>query len=570
MLNLHDECLRISAPTRVVPRTQRMDNIRIPEEDTVRFDRASSGAWRLAMAAAVTLVLWPSPLRARAQSSASPQLAGPVRVQQGLLTGTAGRERGITVFKGVPFAAPPVGADRWRAPRPAPSWPGTRAATTFSPSCVQTIVDVKHPWSYEFMAHGEVSEDCLYLNVWTPARTPGDRLPVFVFIHGGANTEGSGSIPAYDGEGLASKGLVVVTINYRLGIFGFLAHPELTNESPNHTSGNYGLLDQVAAVRWVHDNIAAFGGDATRVTVAGQSAGAQAVHNLTASPLAKGLFQRAIAESGSSVANPNATGRSLADQAKDGVRFATAKHASSLAELRAMSWQAVFAPLPPGGAPFRWGPVVDGYALPASVAQIFAAGRQNDVVTLTGANADENGASPQPTATAGTWAEQARRRYGDDAETFLKLYPAATDADAKAMQNASARDTARVSMYLWALDRQKTSRTRTYTYFWNHVLPGPEAQIYGAFHTSEVPYALNSLSQADRPFTAVDHHIADVMSSYWANFARTGNPNGPGLPHWPSVSDQPATTMEIGEHTAPISVAGSQAKLEFLTRMLRK
>jgi para-nitrobenzyl esterase len=395
-------------------------------------------------------------------------------------------------------------------------------------------------------------------------------LPVFVFIHGGANIEGSGSIPSYDGEGLASKGLVVVTINYRLGIFGFLAHPELTNESPNHVSGNYGLLDQVAAVRWVHDNIAAFGGDPTRVTVAGQSAGAQAVHNLTASPLAKGLFQRAIAESGSSVANPSAAGRSLADQAEAGVRFATAKHASSLAELRAMSWQDVFAPLPQGGAPFRWGPVVDGYALPAPVAQIFAAGRQNDVVTLTGANADENGASPQPTATAGTWADQARRRYGDDAETFLNLYPATTDADAKAMQNASARDTARVSMYLWALDRQKTGRTRTYTYFWNHVLPGPEAQIYGAFHTSEVPYALNSLSRSDRPFTAADHHIADVMSSYWANFARTGDPNGPGLPHWPSVSDQPATTMETGEHTAPIPVAGSQAKLEFLTRMLRK
>lgn len=537
----------------------------------MRFDRALSGGWRLAAVAALALIVWPSSRGTRAQTS-SPALAGPLRVQQGLLTGVAGRSRAVTVFKGVPFAAPPVGPGRWRAPQPAAAWTGTRAATTFSPSCIQTIVEGKHPWSYEFMAHGEVSEDCLYLNVWTPARAATDRLPVFVFIHGGANVEGSGSIPVYDGEGLASKGLVVVTINYRLGIFGFLAHPELTRESPDHTSGNYGLLDQIAAVRWVHANIAAFGGDASRITIAGQSAGAQAVHNLTASPLARGLFQRAIAESGSSVANPNAPGRTLAEQEQDGVRFAAAKQAASLADLRAKPWQTIFAPLAPvpGAAPFRWSPVVDGYALPASVAQIFAAGRQNDVVTLTGANADENGASPQPTATAATWAEQARRRYGAEAEAFLTLYPAATDAEAKAMQNASARDTSRVSMYLWATDREKTSRTRTYTYYWNHVLPGPEATIYGAFHTSEVPYALNTLSQSDRPFTDADRHIAEVMSSYWANFAKAGDPNGAGLPHWPSVSEQPATTMEIGDHTGAIPVAGSPAKLAFVTRVLRK
>jgi para-nitrobenzyl esterase len=525
----------------------------------------------VAAAAVVAVSVWPSGRDTRAQISA-PVLAGPVRVQQGLVTGTAGRSRAVTVFKGVPFAAPPVGAGRWRAPQPVAAWTGTRAATHFSPSCIQTIVEGKHPWSYEFMAHGEVSEDCLYLNVWTPARTTADRLPVFVFIHGGANVEGSGSIPVYDGEGLASKGLVVVTINYRLGIFGFLAHPELTRESPDSVSGNYGLLDQIAAVRWVHDNIAAFGGDASRITVAGQSAGAQAVHNLTASPLARGLFQRAIAESGSSVANPNATGRTLAEQERDGVRFAGAKQAASLADLRAKSWQTIFAPLTPapGEAPFRWSPVVDGYALPASVAQIFAAGRQNDVVTLTGANADENGASPQPTATAATWVDQARKRYGADAEAFLTLYPAATDADARAMQNASARDASRVSMYLWATDREKTSKTRTYTYFWNHVLPGPEAATYGAFHTSEVPYALNSLSQSDRPFVDADRRIADVMSSYWANFAKTGDPNGAGLPHWPSVAEQPATTMEIGDHTGAIPVAGSPAKLEFMRKVLRR
>ena len=548
-----------------------MDNTRIDEEDFVRFDRKLSRRSRLAAVAMMSVTLWSASEGTQAQT-AGPSLKGPVRVQQGLLSGAPGRSRAITVFKGVPFAAPPVGPNRWRAPQPGAPWTGTKAASSFSPSCVQTIVEGKHPWSYEFMAHGEVSEDCLYLNVWTPARATTERLPVLVFIHGGANVEGSGSIPIYDGEGLASKGLVVVTVNYRMGIFGFLAHPELTAESPNHASGNYGLLDQIAAVRWVHDNITAFGGDGSRITIAGQSAGAQAVHNLTASPLANGLFHAAIAESGSSVANPTAAGRTLTDQEQDGVRFASAKQASSLAALRALSWQAIFAPLTPtpGASPFRWGPVVDGYALPASVAQTFAAGRQNDVPTLTGANADENGASPQPTATAASWTAQATQRYGAEASIFLGLYPAATDAEAKAMQNASARDTSRVSMYLWALDREKTAKTKTYTYYWNHVLPGPEAGIYGAFHTSEVPYALNSLSQSDRPFVDADHHIADVMSSYWANFAKTGDPNGAGLPHWPAVSEQPATTMEIGDHTGAIPVAESQAKVAFLTKVLRK
>jgi para-nitrobenzyl esterase len=525
-----------------------------------------------ARVAAVTLVMIPlmAALNGRQAESA---LSGPVNVREGQLTGAPGRNPRITVFKGVPFAAPPVGDLRWRAPEPAKSWTGVHAATAFRPSCVQAIVDARNPWTYEFMAHGEISEDCLYLNVWTPARAATERLPVFVYIHGGANTEGSGSVPVYDGEGLAGKGLVVVTINYRLGIFGFLAHPALTKEAGYHASGNYGLLDQIAALRWVRDNIAAFGGDAARVTVAGQSAGASAVHNLTASPLAKGLLHRAIAESGSSLTTLSAS-RSLADQEADGVKFAAAKQAASLADLRRMTWQALFAPVPrPATEPaptFRWGTIVDDYALPASIGKVFASGQQNDVPTLTGSNADENGASPQPTATATSFAAQASQRYGGDASAFLQLYPAASDADAKVAQNASARDTARVSTYLWALDRGKTAKTPAYTYFWSHVLPGPDAGTYGAFHTSEVPYALNALAMSDRPFTAADRQIADTMSSYWANFAKTGNPNGAGLPRWPAVAEQPGTTMEIGDQVGPIPVAGSPATLAFLTRMLRR
>jgi para-nitrobenzyl esterase len=506
-------------------------------------------------------------LRPLAQAGGTPSIRQSARTQQGLVSGTAGRNSAIAVFKGIPFAAPPVGAMRWRAPQPAASWPGIRRVDAFSPSCIQTIVTEKKPWTYEFMAHGEVSEDCLYLNVWTPAATARERRPVFVYIYGGANVEGSGSVPAYDGEGLASKGLVVVTFNYRVGPLGFFAHPELSKESPYHASGNYGLLDQIAAVKWVHGNIAGFGGDPNRITIAGQSAGASAVHNLTASPLAKGLFHRAVADSGSSIAAGPA--RTMQDLEADGVRFADAKRARSLAELRAMSWQDVVAPLSPAPSPaIRFAPVPDGYALPAAVREVFARGTQNDVPTLTGSNADENGAVPHPTITRDAYERQARQRYGTMADEFLKLYPAATDEEARQAQNESSRDQARVSMYLWAVNRAKTARTKAFTYFWTHPLPGPDVEQYGAFHTSEVPYVLSTLSQSDRPFTDKDREIADALSSYWVNFATTGDPNGKGLAQWAPVSLEAPMTMEVGDHFRAIPVATSKERLDFFRRFL--
>ncbi len=264
------------------------------------------------------------------------------------------------------------------------------------------------PWTHEFMAHGEVSEDCLFLNVWTAAASPQERRPVFVFLHGGGNNEGSGSIDAYNGEGLARKGMVMITINYRLGIFGFFTHPDLTAESSHHMSGNYALLDQIAALEWVKKNIAAFGGDPERVTVAGQSAGASDIALLLVSPLAGGLFQRAIMESGGA---PGMGGRRpLAAGEADGVKFTEAKGAHSLAELRALPWKDVFIPV----AGLRFGPVIDGYCVPSAPSEVFAAGKQNDVPTLTGSNADENGASlsPKPGITAGAVQScRARQRY---------------------------------------------------------------------------------------------------------------------------------------------------------------
>lgn len=503
-----------------------------------------------------------------AQSAPARALAQPVRTKAGLVQGILTGDASLAVFRGVPFAAPPTGQLRWQPPAPAPSWQGVRLADRFAASCVQNIVHERKPWTYEFMAHGEVSEDCLYLNVWTGAKSATERRPVLMWIHGGGNNDGSGAIHVYDGEGLARKGLVVVTVNYRLNTFGFFSHPELTKESAHGASGNYGVIDLVAALQWIRDNISAFGGDPSRVTVAGQSAGSTNAQILMASPLAKGLFHRVIAESGAAIDAVPA--RPRAEVEAIGVRFATAKGANTLAELRAMPWQTIAAALPPppaGTAPLRFGPVVDGYALPRSVADAMAQGQTHDVPVLTGSNADEGGAVPQPTVTLAEFQSQAKQRYGDSAQAFLSLYPAATDDEAKAAQNISARDRSRTATYLWAANRARHARSATYTYFWTHPLPGPDAARYGAFHTSEVPYALNSIARSDRPFTDVDRRVADTMSSYWANFATAGDPNGANLPRWPSTRERPWTTQQIGGETKSIPSVSSDARREFLERV---
>jgi para-nitrobenzyl esterase len=287
-----------------------------------------------------------------------------------------------------------------------------------------------------------------------------------------------------------------------------------------------------------------------------------AVHDLAASPLAKGLFQRGICESGGSTLGGAA--RKLTDAEADGVKFAADKGAHSLAELRAMSAEQVAA----RGA-IRFGPIVDGYLLPAPVDEIVAQGKHNDVSILTGANADEGGGSPNPTITLDAFQSRAKQRFGDSADAFFKLYSAASDKEAGLANNDSSRDQQRMSLYAWAQARAKTSKSKTYTYFWTHTLPGPDAARYGAFHTSEVPYALNTLSMSDRPFAEIDRKIADQMSSYWANFAKTGDPNGKGLPHWPAVGEKPGTTMQIGDTTEAIPLTGSAAKTEFWQQVVR-
>ncbi len=477
----------------------------------------------------------------------------PVRVEGGLVSGAPGKDASIIVFKGIPFAAPPVGDLRWREPKPVVPWQGTRKATEFGASCMQNIVDVLPPWTHEFMTHTAVSEDCLFLNVWTPAKAAGEKRPVYVYIYGGANTSGSGAVPIYDGEGLAKKGIVAVTMNYRVGIFGFFTHPELSAESEHHVSGNYALLDLIAGLKWVHNNIAAFGGDPGRVVIGGQSAGSWNVHSLIASPLAKGLFHAAIAQSGSSVSQSS---RTLAEQEQAGVKFAESKGAHSLADLRKMSYQdlATRSAGATGVAQVRFpaATVVDGYVQPAFPAFV------SDVPTLTGSNKDESGASPHPSITEEAYARQAQR-YGPMAADYVRLYPLAAS-------NEGARDAARMSTYVWAVNRAKVAKTKVFTYYWDHTLPGPESDKYGAFHSSEIGYVMNTLDTADRPFTAEDRKIAEMMSNYWANFIRTGDPNGPGLPKWPSVQEQPGMTMELGDNTAVIPAAADPAKVAFFQK----
>jgi len=505
----------------------------------------------------------------------------PVAVTGGLISGAPGRDPSIVAFKGIPFAAPPVGERRWQAPSPVVPWQGVRRAESFGASCMQSIVPERKPWTYEFMAHNEISEDCLTLNVWTGAASARERRPVFFYIYGGGFNEGSTAVPVYDGEGLAKKGVVVVTANYRVGVLGFLAHPELSKESRAGVSGNYGLFDLMAALQWVHDNITAFGGDANQVTIAGQSAGGMAVHYLIASPLAKGLFHRAIVQSGgSSVSRTGITvgGKVLADAEAEGRKFGESKGAPVLADLRAMTWKALTeAPqgTPAAGAGrggaapgIRFSPIVDGYLLTAPVARIVAEGKQNDVPILTGANTGElGGLSGQQTVTVDSFVKRAMQQYGAMADEFLKLYPAATDEQAATAQAQSSRDQALVSMFLWAKQRARTARTSAFTYLWDHAMPGPDAARYGAFHTSEVPYFMNTLEMSDRPFTEADHKIADMMSSYIANFVKTGDPNGKGLPRWNPVGDKPEV-MEVGDKTGPIPLAGDATKYALFERFL--
>jgi para-nitrobenzyl esterase len=477
-------------------------------------------------------------------------------IDSGRVSGLA-RPGGVTAFLGIPFAAPPVGVRRWAPPQPVSRWGGTRSAQAFGTSCVQAQPGSRLPWTEEFMTQGPTGEDCLFLNVWTAADAATARLPVMFWIYGGGFTEGSTAVAVYDGAELAKKGVVVVSANYRLGPLGFLAHPELTAESPRRSSGNYGLLDQIAALRWVKTNIAAFGGDPDRVTLFGQSAGAMSVASLMRSPLARGLFVRAIAQSGPGLFPRAALGAGvpLADAEKNGVRYAEAKGASSLKALRDLPASAFSTGPPQGGAS---GIIEDGWVLAGT-------GPDRQVPVLAGFVADDLGVTPNigPAASADAFREYARRTYRDRAAAFLRVYPVAADGDVPVMVKAAGRDRARVGLDLWAAG-QLPSSGRVFTYYFDRAIPWPAHPEFGAFHSGELPYVFNVLSRLDRPWEAVDRTVADTVSSYWVNFARTGDPNGAGLPRWPAYDPGAHVTMRLGARTEVMAVAAAEPLRFFL------
>jgi para-nitrobenzyl esterase len=487
-----------------------------------------------------------------------------VKTAAGTVQGTTTADQQVRIFKGIPYAAPPIGALRWQAPQPAAAWQGTRDATKFGPACLQGKI-------YGDINFTDLSEDCLTLNLWTPAfaeasagklaKSADERLPVMVWIHGGGFQAGGGGEPRHDGEAFARKGVVLVTINYRLGVFGFLSHPELTSESGRNASGNYGLLDQVEALRWVQANIAPFGGDPGNVTIFGESAGSLSVSALMASPVARGLFHRAIGESGAYF-RAGTGGLSLAPRSETeqaGADFVGSLGAGSIAGARAMPGDAV---LQAALKVQPWfAPNVDGYVLTEDVNSAFSAGRQSRVPLLAGWNADEARArvvlAPQK-PTAQSFAEDTRKRFGSEGDTILKAYPAATDADALEAAAALATDLFMgYSTWKWIETHAQTARVPVYRYSFDRKIPvAPDVQVngipatsrdIGARHAGEIEYVFGALeSVRNVTWEPSDRKLSDAMTTYWANFAKTGDPNGSGLPKWPRY-DQGGRVLHLDE-----------------------
>ncbi len=516
----------------------------------------------------------------------------PVKLDTGLVSGAPGKNADVRVFKGIPYAAPPVGDLRWKPPQAAAKWDGVRAGDQFGNSCMQggggrgrgagggarggapkggPAPDAKGPAPAAAPGNAAApgggaargagrgpagppnSEDCLFLNVWTAAKSASERRPVMVWLHPGGYTSGSGSAAGTDGENLALKGAVLVTINYRLGIFGFFAHPELTAESPHHASGNYAFMDQQAALAWVQKNIAGFGGDPKRVLVFGDSAGSTSIGNLVASPLSKGLFQRALGESGAWLGLGIAAVPKLAAAEQAGVRTAEGLGVKSLAELRAKPAAEVLAA---GG---RTGPVIDGWFLPDDPANIYAQGKQNDVPLLLGSNKDEGTFFNSPTTVA-MFTQTLKTRYTDLADSFFKIYPAGSDEEATKSSFATFRDQLGFVMRNWAASQTKTGKSKAYVYYFTHEPPiaggnPPPSDVVtvrqqGATHGAEAAYVFENLA-GGRPWTDFDHMLSDTISSYWVNFAADGNPNGKGLPTWPNFNEKENQRLVLGDKIEP-------------------
>lgn len=491
------------------------------------------------------------------------QTSRPVRTQAGLVQGTV--VEGIRVFKGIPFAAAPVGNLRWQAPQPPKAWKGVKKTVAYAPACMQHVV-VERALGLD---PTPVSEDCLYLNVWTPAKSSSARLPVMVWIYGGGFTIGGTSMTQYDGVNLAKRGVVYVSVAYRLGPLGFMATPELTKEQGGH-SGNYGLLDQIAGLQWVQRNIAAFGGNPHKVTIFGESAGGISVSMLCASPLAKGLFQGAISESGGSFApalvdhDAGENVPTLAQAEKTGEAFLSELGVSSIAEARKLSAADIYKHVGPalGGG---WWPNFDGYVLLGDQYKLYEEGKYNDTPVLAGFNADE-GALFVGSTTMQKFKESVESGYGQYARTILAAYPGTSETQAL----RSARDLARDinfgwGTWSWARLQNSSGGDKVFVYYFNHRPNYPHLPRYknwGPAHGSEISFVFGNFTKG-MPATPEDKKVSAQLMAYWTNFAKYGNPNGKGLPEWPAFTNSKQQVMELDDPSHAIP-APNLNKLETL------
>jgi para-nitrobenzyl esterase len=479
----------------------------------------------------------------------------PVKVDGGFVQGTS--EEGLTVYRGIPFAAPPVGDLRWRAPQPPAKWEGIKQTAKFAPGPIQG----GNPPSGK-------SEDCLYLNIWTPAKSSNDRIPVLVWIYGGGFGAGATSEKNYSGENLANKGVVLISIAYRVGQLGFLAHPELSKKSPNHVSGNYGLLDMIAGLQWVQKNIAVFGGDPSKVTIFGESAGGIAVSMLCASPLAKGLFHGAISQSGGSFGPPRPTTfpgenlKRLAEAERAGQSYVEIAGVSSIADLRKIDADK----LPAGrGLGMAW-PIIDGWVIPDDQYKLYEAGRFNDTPILVGYNSDE-GASFSPPKTPEDYIAGVKMRYGMFADDLIKAYPVGSGTVPK-----TARDLARDAAFgwqtwIWARLQSKMGKSKVFYYYFDQHPDYPDGSPragYGSPHGQDVAYVFKHLDVSNPQTTKTDLEISEAMATYWTNFAKRGDPNGEGVPVWSPFSDAHPIVMYFSQtpHTGPVPSAASLKSLD--------
>jgi para-nitrobenzyl esterase len=457
----------------------------------------------------------------------------PVKVTGGEIVGS--RVGSLTTYLGIPFAAPPVGNLRWKAPQPVVPWTGVKEARSFSAACAQTAVWITLP----------KSEDCLYLNVWAPEKAR--KLPVIVWIHGGGYYGGTAAQPGYDGANLAKRGAIVVTVNYRLGVFGFFSHPELAAESPEGVSGNQGILDQIAALRWVKNNIAALGGDPDRVTIMGESAGAISVAILIASPQAKGLFQRAIAESGSDIIDSQSDRKTA--EAK-GVALAKSAGAKNLAELRGMSVETLHKS--------AWSPwaIIDGYVLREDLPTAYRNHHQNDVPLLAGWNAEEGKDLAPEILGTGDFTVDNQRALMEKmlgyapSDALVAAYPATTNAQAKAAMYQFTNDWWGSRIAHWSGLQAKYGKSKSYVYFFAHRPTAPLTPCgygCGAGHGAEIPFVFDNIHQDRRPWSKADRDVATRLADTWVNFARTGSPNGKDLPAWPAFDGASTSVFRIGD-----------------------